>query len=210
MKALLTGILTFLGLSGAAQSAPKTYEEQMSFFKELGFELNPGISEDEFLYSFNKEQYEESPISLMLFVFGIDVEREPWGRPLSNNAVNLDFEAIDDEGSYTEFFSHLARVAAQLDSFTVLSETGYELPEITITYKLGDRERVLEAMVNSDWADITAIDQFIADLEANDKSGRRFWGSENGQARIFMMLTDQQASAINTAKPGLLFRILKK
>jgi len=54
-------------------------EEQLAKLADLGLKLDDGITVDDLLYSFGREDYEKRPFDLILFVLGIEVEREPWG-----------------------------------------------------------------------------------------------------------------------------------
>ena len=87
-----------------------TLEEQLSVLAELGLKLNEGISVDDMLYSFGREDYESNPFEMVLFVLGIEVEREPWGRAMCNRAWNFDTECITSTGDYVQVLHNLCRV----------------------------------------------------------------------------------------------------
>ena len=56
-----------------------TLEEQIKELSALGLNLNDGVTVDDLLYSFDRNEYESEPFELILFVLGIEVERAPWG-----------------------------------------------------------------------------------------------------------------------------------
>ena len=55
-------------------------EAQIEKLAEFGLPLNDGITVDDFLISWTREEYENSPFDTILFTYGIEVEKEPWGR----------------------------------------------------------------------------------------------------------------------------------
>ena len=56
-------------------------EQQLADLARFGLTLEPGTTVDDLLYSFDRSQYEDKPFDLLLFMFGAEVERAPWGRP---------------------------------------------------------------------------------------------------------------------------------
>ncbi len=76
-----------------------TLEDQIETLASLGITLNEGITIDDLLYSFDRVEYENEPYDLILFMLGIKVEREPWGRSFCSHAWNLDMECIAGNGT---------------------------------------------------------------------------------------------------------------
>jgi len=70
-------------------------EKQLGVLAELGLRLNEGVTVDDLFYSYDRNQYETNPFDLILFVFGSEVERKPWGRNICDRAWNFDTEFID-------------------------------------------------------------------------------------------------------------------
>jgi hypothetical protein len=68
-------------------------EDQLAQLATIGLALNPGITVDDVLYSFDRKEYEKRPFDLVLFIFGAEVEREPWGRPFCSRVWNFDTSA---------------------------------------------------------------------------------------------------------------------
>ncbi len=46
-------------------------EKQLAKLAELGLALDPGITIDDLLHSFDREEFEEEPFDLVLFALGI-------------------------------------------------------------------------------------------------------------------------------------------
>lgn len=59
-----------------------TLEDQLAKLADLGLKLDDGVTIDDILHSFDRDDYEERPFDLILFILGIEVERAPWGRPV--------------------------------------------------------------------------------------------------------------------------------
>ena len=96
---------------GTDPASGHTLERQLSELSTLGLSLNEGVSIDDLLYSFKREEYEERPYDLILFVLGIEVEREPWDRCVSSQAWNFDHECITNTGDYTKIAKRLCQIA---------------------------------------------------------------------------------------------------
>ena len=92
-------------------------EQQLAKLAELGIELDEGVTIDDLLFSFGREDYEERPFELILFVLGIEVERAPWDRSVCSRVWNFDTECIDTTGDYVHIVKRLCQVAEQSDRF---------------------------------------------------------------------------------------------
>jgi hypothetical protein len=55
-------------------------ETQIAKLADLGLPLNPGITVDDFLISWSRQDYEKKPFDTILFTYGMEVEQKPWGR----------------------------------------------------------------------------------------------------------------------------------
>ena len=77
-------------------------ETQLEQLGELGLILNPGITIEDILYSFARQAFEDKPFELLLFSFGIEVERASWGRRICNRVWNFDTECIVSTGDYVK------------------------------------------------------------------------------------------------------------
>src|SRR5262245_56197794 len=99
-----------------------TLEQQLAKLAELGLKLDDGITVDDLLYSFGREDYEQRPFDLILFVLGIEVERAPWGRAVCSRVWNFDTECIVSTGDYVCIVKRLCQVAGQHDRLKELSD----------------------------------------------------------------------------------------
>lgn len=170
-------------------------EDQLAALRELGIELDPGIEIDDALYSFSREQYEARPFSLLLFILGVEVEREPWGRSFCSRAWNFDTECIAGPGSYVSIAKRLCRVAGRPDAFTGLRDH-VDIParQAWIEYTVDGQTRHWDADVNDDWADMLTVAYMMLDLE---RDGRKFRAKDNGQAMVLYYLDDAAARRLS-------------
>src|SRR5260221_14678970 len=99
-----------------------TLEQQLSKLADLGLKLDDGITVDDILYSFAREDFEQRPFDLILFVLGIEVERAPWGRSVCSRVWNFDAECIATTGDYVRIVKRLCQVAGQPDRLKEISD----------------------------------------------------------------------------------------
>jgi hypothetical protein len=170
-------------------------EQQIAKLAELGLVLNDGITVDDLLYSYNQAEYEKEPFDVLLFMFGSEVEREPWGQSICSQVWNFDTECIMQTGDYVKIVKRLCSIANKLSLITNLedfvdldSRTGW----LKYTVDGADRNWAIE--VNSDWADTLTLSYVMYDLE---RDGFRFYAKDNGQAMILFYLDVKTVGEIN-------------
>ncbi len=130
-----------------------TLEDQLSALAEIGLALAPGRSVADLLHLFPREAYEHEPFELLLFVMGIEVEAEPWGRRFSDRVWNFDSECVDGPGSYVKIANHLGRVSGRPDALTDLRDhVDFETGKAWMEYKVGDRRQHWDIEIVDDWA----------------------------------------------------------
>lgn len=170
-------------------------EDQITALAALGLTLNPGVTTDDLLYSWPRAEYERAPFDLILFMLGVDIEREPWGRRVSECAWNLDMECIGGPGSYTRIVQGLAVVAGATARVTDIADhVDFESEQAWVRYTIDGTHRTHEAAVHGDWADPKVVTLIMQDLE---RPGRTFYGVDNGQSSIWFYLDAQTAEKLN-------------
>jgi hypothetical protein len=180
---------------GTDPASGHTLERQLSELSTLGLSLNEGVSIDDLLYSFKREEYEERPYDLILFVLGIEVEREPWDRCVSSQAWNFDHECITNTGDYTKIAKRLCQIAGNPSVLTNIHDHFDRENDIAwIEYTADGVKRHLNIEINDDWVDPAIIPHLIEDIERN---GHHFYFKENGQAMIMYYLSDDSAAKLN-------------
>lgn len=172
-----------------------TLEHQLAKLADLGLHLNEGITPDDLLYSYPREAYEKEPFDLLLFMFGIEVEREPWGRRICDKVWNFDTECIGQTGDYVRIVKALCALTGEPSFLTNVQDyVDLGRAEAWLKYTIAGREQSWSVEVNNDWADTLTLTYVMSDLERN---GKRFYAMDNGQAMILFFLDSQQAAELN-------------
>lgn len=170
-------------------------EQQLAKLAQLGLTLNEGISIDDLLYSFRREEYEEQPFDLILFVIGIEVERAPWERAICSRVWNFDMECIGATGDYVRIVKQLCVVAGQPEYLSEISDfVDLDAGSAWLKYRVHGIARHWSIEVNSDWADLLTLVHVMVDIEHDN---RRFFSKNNGQALILFYLDAATAAELN-------------
>lgn len=192
---------------GAWRGPSIPLETQIAALKDAGLSMHPERTIDELLTSWPRADYESDPYNLILFMYGGEVEAEPWGRHFCDRGFNLDMECLAEAGDYVRALTEVARitgrqhlVSGMSDNFDIEAETA------EIKYTLQGRQRALKAKVDNDWADPEAVAAFMRDLETAIGDGRRFWAADNGQASVLFFVTDAEAAKVNALRHDILVR----
>jgi hypothetical protein len=168
-------------------------EEQIARLAELGLHLNEGITVDDILYSFPREEFEKD-FELLLFSYGIQVEREPWGRWICPRVWNFDTECIVGSDSYINILKGLNRVVGyeiltDLEDFVSL-----ETQTAWLQYRIDNRVQRWDLDVIDDWADTLGLSYVMDDIE---RDGYRFYKVNNGQAMILFYLDEPTLAGLS-------------
>lgn len=170
-------------------------EEQIEKLSEIGLVLNEGVSIDDLLISFSRDEYESTPFDLILFVYGIEIEEEPWGRFICDKAWNFDVEAIEDNGSYINIVKQFHRISGRSKCIERLADlVDVEKSHAELHYEIDGVERKFEPVVDNDWADAGVVEAIMNDLK---EPGYDFYPKGNGQASIWFYLSERQALELN-------------
>jgi hypothetical protein len=161
-------------------------ETQLAKLAELGLALNPGISIEDLLYSLDRQTFEAQPFEYLLFSFGIEVEREPWGRRICDRVWNFDTECIVSTGDYVSIVQNLCSLTANPDYLTdIVDYIDIAAGQCWLEYTIGDRRQHWTVEPNDDWADMMTISYVMEDLQ---RDGKQFYSKDNGQAMILFYL----------------------
>lgn len=172
-----------------------TLEQQLGRLAELGLTLDKGVTIDDLLHSFDRKNYEKKPFDLLLFVLGIEVEREPWGRCVCSRVWNFDTECIAGTGDYVRIVKRLAQVAGQPNLLKKVQDfVDMDSGEAWLKYEVDGKQRDWKVEVNDDWADTMTVTYVMDDLQ---RDGRRFYSKDNGQAMILFYLDADTAAQLN-------------
>lgn len=190
---------------GAWRGPRISLETQIAALREAGLVMAPERTIDELLTSWSRDQYESDPYGLLLFMYGSEVEAQPWGRHFCDRGWNFDMECLNEAGDYVRAFTEIVRVTGQPHLVTEMSDDfDFEAQACEIRYTINGKARTLSARIDNDWADPEAVIAFARDLQATIGDGRRFWAADNGQASILFFLTDAEAANVNALRRDVL------
>ena len=182
---------------------PWTLEAQIAELAKLGLPLAEGVTVDDLLYSFDRSAYESKPFDMILFVLGVEVEREPWGRNFCERAWNFDTECIAGPGSYVSIVENLLRVADSSVLTDVKDEVDLDAGRASLAYQRDGKQVQWPIEVNDDWADMMTVSYVLDHIE---RDGRHYWSKDNGQAMVLFFVDDDTAARLNELSGGSLTR----
>lgn len=170
-------------------------EKQISMLGELGLPLNDGVTVDDLLLSWSREEYESAPFDLILLAYGSQIEAEPWGRHICDKAWNFDAECIEDNGDYAAIVHHFHRITGRKMLLEAVSdEVDTEADHAALRYRINSEDRNLRPRVDDDWVDPAIVQQIMDDMK---EPGFDFYGRDNGQSTVWFYMTPENAAALN-------------
>ena len=192
---------------GAWRGPPIPLETQIAALRDAGLAMAPGRTIDELLTSWPRARYEDDPYNLILFMYGCQVEAEPWGRVFCERGWDFDMECLIEKGDYVRAFEQIVRITGQPQLVSEMSDSfRFDAEVCEIRYVIQGRNRVLKARIDNDWADPDVVAAFVRDIEAAIGDGRHFWASDNGQSSILFFLTDAEAAKVNALRADIVER----
>lgn len=185
-----------------SQTAPDTslvsLEQQIAALRDAGLPLNPAVTVDDLLHSFPRAEFEGAPYGLLLFMYGVEIEREPSGRYISDYAWNFDHECIEGPGSYVFIVKEFARLTGIENLVTdVTDRVDMNAPAASVSYAVRGARRSFEMNIRNDWVDADGAAAIMHDIAGAVGDGRRFWGADNGQATVLFFISDKTAAKVN-------------
>jgi len=180
-------------------------ETQINELSKSGISLNKGIGIEDLLVSYGREEYENSPYDTIIFIYGSEVEEEPWGRFISDNVWNFDTECIEGRGSYATVLSNITRLTGQPNLLTNVSDNfDFDKSEAQVNYVLNGNQKSHLVKVDNNWIDPNFIESFLKEITEVLSDGREFWSVDNGQASILFFVNRSTAAELNVLTKGAL------
>lgn len=131
-----------------------SFEKQLQTFYKLGFELNPGTSEDDIDRWGSKKEFEDEEYSLMYFTLGSTIEREPW-TPLTNKALSLNFEIVSMPGVYKQILKDIQRISnGELDFQDIKDKLDFKNKKASVEFSVNNDHYHWDLKFNDDWLDL--------------------------------------------------------
>jgi hypothetical protein len=171
-------------------------ETQLTKLAELGIVLNPGIEIEDLLYpvSGDRSAFEAKPFRTLIFLLGIEVEREPWGRRMCDRVWNFDTECIVSTGDYVSIVQNLCLLTGSPEYLTdITDQIDSESGDCWLEYSLQGRRQHWTVEFNDDWADMMTLSYVMEDLQ---RDGAQFYSFDNGQAMILLYLDPETATKL--------------
>lgn len=181
-----------------------TLEQQMDDLAGAGLAFNAGVGVDDLLTSFPRSHFEGDPYRLLLIMHGFEIEREPFGRPFSDQAWDFDLECIEGPGSYVRIVNELARLAGPGLVKEVSDAVDMSAASGSFSYTIAGVRKTVPFEINNDWADFGAAETVMSDIAAAANDGRRFFGADNGQALTIFFISEDVAARVNKLAEGAL------
>lgn len=180
-------------------------EDQIAALAAAGLPLNPGVSIDDLLHSFPREEFESDAFILLLIMYGMEIENPPYGRRFCDGAWDFDTECIVSDGSYVAIVRDLAAITGAPEIVSAVSDSVDLIKGAArLTYTIGTRTRVIAPVVQDDWADPATVETIMDDIAAAIGDGRWFWAVDNGQASTVFFLPAAIAERVNALRPDIL------
>jgi hypothetical protein len=177
------------------QPAYTSLEQQLAALEYYGLSLNAGVTLEDLLSAWSREDYEKRPYDALLFMLGSELEREPWGTPVCDSALSLDSECIEGQGSYVTIVRNLCRIAHLPDLISSLEDfVDVENESAWLRYRIDGEVRHHAVVVNEDWVDAKTVSAVMKDIE---RDGKRFYSMENGQASTWFYLDEGTAERLS-------------
>lgn len=194
-----------MGASAVVAQGPVSLDAQIAAFSSVGLNMAAGRSKAELLETFGEDEFTSEPFVLLFFMYGSEVESEPWGRYFSDQVWNFDLEYITDDESYAEIIKRMAVISGTDHLLSdVDSKLDWDNQIVSVSYKIGAIERSLTSKFESDWADVDTIVQFMTDIITTTNDGREFWAADNGQAAVLVYVSKEEAAQLNALSEGLI------
>ncbi len=172
-------------------------EDQLRILGECGISVRRGITVDDFLVSWSREEYERDPFKLALFMLGSEVGTEPWGRLFSEDIWHLDTECIVDHGDYVKIGERMRELAkGDLPMINIRDHVDLEAGQAWLEFEIDGQVLHWDAEVQDDWVDTRILSRF-AELLFERYAERRFTYLDlDGQDCLLGSSTPDQLAAI--------------
>ncbi len=181
-----------------------TIEKQIEILEQLGLKVNEGITIDDFVSGWGREEFERTPFDLVLFDLGGQRQRGSEWIYVSNVAWHLDMECIYDTGDYVRIAKNLCRISGMPELFENAADfVDIENSEAWLRYRVDGRDRHHSIEVHDDWADPAVVEAIMRDIE---RDGKHFYGKDNGQGSTWYFLDRHTARELNRLSGNALQR----
>lgn len=189
---ILTGFKAYKFLKENVKKIPKvSFEVQLKSFEKLGYKLNNGITNETFLESYDKADFEDEPWSLMYIIFGSTIEKEPW-TPITNDCWHFDAECIEDNGSYIAILENIKRISKSKLNFENTQDfVDIENEKAWVSFELNGKKYKWDLRVDNDWVDGSLFDK-IRELNTELKNPEKLTFYGLGQDAVIDYMSEKE------------------
>jgi hypothetical protein len=186
-----------------AKDEPVPLERQLEALRRCGFGLLPGLTVADVLKRDERSAYEDNPYLTLLITLGGETADEPY-RPLSGDALYLDYECASNPDVYVGLLERLVALAkgllpVDLRSVRLIDEGSH----FKLRFTVGGRRRQWLLQYERDWLDADFVGN-VADLLREQTGERGFRGYGDGQAELIICPTAAELRCL-TKLTGLEF-----
>lgn len=181
-------------------NAKPTFEEQLETFKQLGFNLNPGIdTADITRWAGGHKEFEDHPYQLMYQTLGSINELEPW-IPLTNRCWDFDLEAIEDHGAYVYIMENISRITnGDLIFKDIQDYVDIEEGKAWVSFTCNGDNYKWDLKVEDDWTDGDVFDKVQALAQKYKTNGKFTFFNTGGQDFVLGYYTPEELEKIRKA-----------
>lgn len=184
-------------------------EDQLAYLKELGYDLNPGITNKHLLTGFARTDYENDPYLMLLATMGSEtkIEDGTWV-PFSDKVWNFDSECIYVHGDYSKIVHRLLNLTeGSLPITDVKDYVDMDARKAWISFSLDGKEIKWNLSVEDDWVDFDVFTKF-EELLASRGDSKSLIIMPDGQGCLIAYADANTLKKLNEL-PGLEFEFLK-
>lgn len=162
-------------------------EKGLNSFKNLGLNLNPGISSTDLIESFYQHGTFYSVEEFLFFALGNEVQKNGEWLRVCDSCLYFDFECITDTDDYLDIFQNFIKLIPEKEKLKIDAK----IIDKRFKFAIGAFQRELDIKIDTDWADEDIIENLALGVEKNLPQGLELHEIAQGQAEYFVAMSKQ-------------------
>lgn len=162
-------------------------EKVLNTFKNLGLNLNRGISTADLIEGFYQNGTFYSVEEFLFFAFGNEIQKNGDWLRVCDSCLYFDFECITDTDDYLNIFNDFVRLIPENNKLAIDAKIINE----QFKFSIGTYQKELDIKTNSDWADEDIIENFFLAVEKNLPQGLKIHAIAEGQGEFFVVMSEE-------------------
>jgi hypothetical protein len=156
-------------------------EEQIAILEQCGIRLRRGITVNDLLESWDRQDFATKPFLYAVLALGGELDGRDFER-VSDNLWHFDTECIENEGDYVRIAERVRDLAlGELPMANIADEVDYESERASLDFDLDGRHIHWDLKFEDDWVDPKIFDRFKELLAARHASRRLTYLDLGGQ-----------------------------